>query len=352
MSSKHSRMLLSASLLIVGGAALLLMSALLQPHAHEVSPAPYRMADHPTSEWEALPTRALTTVPDPIQNDSIDAQLQILRAALSRGDLVEASAQWATLATEAPNSAALLKDGARLARALGDSAAAEERAWAAIRLNPRDAEAWAILGIIFEQAGEAAVARQALDIARYLDARSDDRDSFIVRWNLARREPDLHAMEQLAAWYSRAYPHDALRAYFRAASLNASNQYDAAISLIAGFLHVQRESPAVLWFALGQAYLGREAFAEAASAFEVAAAMHTSGDPTLSLASDSPSSDLDHALSLAYLGSRRCAEAEALLIKTAFADPNKGLLLERAILCQTPTPTLTPWIPVQRTLVP
>ncbi len=44
----------------------------------------------------------------------------------------------------------------------------------------------------------------------------------------------------------------------------------------------------------------------------------------------------------------RCAEAEDIARRLLSTQPELEALVEQAVICQTPTPTLTPWIPVQQ----
>ena len=70
------------------------------------------------------------------------------------------------------------------------------------------------------------------------------------------------------------------------------------------------------------------------------------GDPSLTIHSDNPIADLFGALGQAYLGIKRCADAEVMLsyaIDVGAPASAYTSLLEEARLCQTPAPTDTPY---------
>ena len=120
-----------------------------------------------------------------------------------------------------------------------------------------------------------------------------------------------------------------------------------AITLLVGVLTDEPDAPALLWYTLGRAYLARGGYIEAATSLEAAAYRFARGDTSLELISARPVDDLNAHLGQAYLQTARCAEAEMIFHRLEADEPGFSRMVEAAVICQTPTPTLTPWIPLQ-----
>lgn len=374
------------ALLIAVGAALLLLSHLLQPRQTPINPGSIG-SPRPSPTWRSLPTRVL---PTPTASPPID--LQPLHQALLRQDAEEAERLWqsaihtiAAMPTDTVNAPTAeqiserQQAGARLALLQGQPQLAATRAWKAVGATPQDPHAWSLLGLILRQNQEHALADQALAIAGALDPTIAP-VLFRDRWQIAILSGDAMQLTQLAVDYQTQHPDSAWSPYYQAEALIAGDAPQEAIAVLVAALSEAPASPALLWYTLGRAYLARGAYAEAATVFEVAASLTFKGDSSL----DSTTADAIYALNLAlaqsYLGNRQCQEAESItrrLLKASeqtdrhhraegedaagqnasapAADsdapvhptPDLALMLETAIICQTPTPTLTPWIPSQ-----
>jgi predicted Zn-dependent protease len=235
--------------------------------------------------------------------------------------------------------------GARLALMQDDTDSAESRTWAALRFAPQDPQVWSLLGISLRKSGEFKAAEQAFAIAQTL-APAWAPELFEDRWRAALRAKDIAAIVILAEDYSLRYPESTLAAYYRAEALLATYQPLAAIEALIPSVQEPPSAPALLWYTLGRAYLARGGFREAATALEVAASKIAQGDSSLDLVVDDQILALSIHLGKAYFGMDRCAEAEGIFRRLSTDHPEFEGWLERSIICQTPTPTLTPWMPV------
>jgi tetratricopeptide (TPR) repeat protein len=300
-------------------------------------------APRPSPTWAAMPTRALNLLP-PVE-DVLD--LLPLETALLRGDVVAAGRAWVDLSrTPFADSAAVQHAGARLAMMQGNLAVAETRAWRAIEGEPENALYWSLLGVIERRAGDLVSAEHAFAAAEDL-APNMAAHLMEDRWRVAVRAGDATTLAALAGQYAIAHPDAALTPYYRAEALLVTDEPDLAIRVLVDALEVQPSSPALLWYTLGKAYLAREGYREAAMVLEVAASKVARGDQSLDLVSDAPLRDLNVGLARAYLATDRCVEAESIYRRISKAEPEFEVWVTRAVVCQTPTPTLTPWIPVQ-----
>lgn len=305
--------------------------------------APLTTASPPT--WGPLPTRipALTPTPTPLPRAS-DAPLQTMRLALLQGDLEAAETAWETALALAPASSDVQREGARLALAQRDLDAAATRVWRAIELTPDDAEAWILLGLILQQQGDPKTAQQALGVAEALNPALAP-TFFGLRWQTARQAQDAVALQQLAQRYMLEHPDNPLALYYRAEALLVSGDAPGARELL--LLSMSGDEAAVFWYTLGRTYMATGAANEAVICFEAARARLAVGDTTLGLATDDPNRETALALAGAYVRATRCADAEALLRPLSVRYPDLEPLVEQAIVCQTPTPTWTPWFPLQ-----
>ncbi len=351
ISSRTSRLLLISLLLLTIAGSLWMISANFdkQP-ATPSTPFPQMQ---PSPPWARFPTRALTptAIPTPIPTATPETAqaLQVMRIALDYQAFETAEAAWEKARRVTPEDSPLrghvLREGARLALLRGDLDTAEARAWDAVREAAAEAETWALLGVILARQGEPQVAEQALRIAESLDPGLAP-DVFAERWRAARQSNNGDALMALAQTYSNHEPENPLGFYYRAAALLASGEVEAAFRHLLIQLRAEPDSAAVLWYTLGEAYLAQHAYNEALIALNVAESRFTTGDYSLYLASDDPPRDLNLKRALALLGlhnPQSCMQAEPLLRRWNAPDE----IIERARLCQTPTPTPTSWIPVQ-----
>jgi Flp pilus assembly protein TadD len=347
------------ALLLIIAVGLIAVSFVTGSRTAGVSPMP-NIPPRPSPSWGPLPTRApgVSVAPLPTVSD-----LWGLHRALLRGDIAIAQSIWESevepmLQEVAPGLDASSGDpevidfvatgqraGARLALMQDDLDAAEVRIWDALRAAPRDAEAWSLLGITFRRAGKFSAAQRALAIAETLDP---DRapELFDDRWRTALLAEDVATMVALAEDYTLRYPDSRLASYYRAEALLATDQALAAIEALVPSVQEPPTAPALLWYTLGRAYLARGGFRESATALEVSALRVAHGDHTLGLVTDDPILALNIQLGKAYFGMGRCPEAEGIFRRISVGQPEFEAWIEQAVACQTPTPTLTPWMPV------
>ena len=305
----------------------------------------------PSPPWDLLPTRASipTETPVPTATPEADSPLRIMQLALVHDAFGVAEAAWEealrVTPEDSPYRGRVMREGTRLALLRGDIDAAETRVWDAVRVSAQDAETWALVGVILARQGEPKVAEAALRMAETLNPGLAP-DVFADRWRAARQARDSDRMTALAQTYSSHEPENPLAFYYHAAAMLASGQVDTGFYHLLIQLRAEPNSPAVLWYTLGEAYLAQRAYSEALIVFTVAQERFGAGDLSLYLASDDPSRDLDLNRGRALLGisdPEHCAQAEPLLRQwDAPAD-----IIERVRRCQTPTPTLTPWMPQQ-----
>jgi tetratricopeptide (TPR) repeat protein len=313
----------------------------------------------PTAPWGAMPTRALTPTATPTPTaqplPTPDLRLEWLEHALLAGDLEAGQRAWEALeGTPLLETQAAQMAGARLALLGQELDEAELRAFRAVELGDPEAgddrrtgpAAWALLGIILGRKGEYAASEAALAIAR--DGNPEiDLGLIDARWRNAVRAGDAATMALLAGTYSMHNPGSELEFYYRAAALLADDEPVLALGVLLPGLRQYPGAHALLWSTLGDIYMALGAFPEAAIVLEVAAAKVARGDSSLSMASDAPHDALDLRLARAYLATERCEEAEGIYRRLSAQHPELADPLQRAIVCQTPTPTPTPWIPPQ-----
>ncbi len=345
------RLLIASLALLTIAVALLILSTPPTP----TSPGESILAQ-PSPPWGLFPTRALAptaaATPTPTATPATDSPLRIMQIALLYDAPEVAEAAWEKARRVTPDDSPLrghvMREGARLALLRDDMNTAETRAWDAVRVAAQDAETWALLGVILARRGESKVAEQALRVAESLDPGLAP-DVLADRWRAARQSGDSDTLMALAQTYSSREPENPLGFYYRAAALLASGEVESAFRHLLIQLRAEPETAAVLWYTLGETYLAQRAYNEALIVFDVVEARFKAGDQSLYLASDDPLRDLNLCRALALLGlsdPEHCAQAEPLLRRwDAPAD-----IIDRARLCQTPTPTPTPWIPPQTPL--
>ncbi|MCU0521744.1 MAG: hypothetical protein MUF84_13765 [Anaerolineae bacterium] len=327
--------------LVLVGAGLVTISY-APPRRGEAELAEPVMQPRPSTTWAPLPTRADTSRLGP----AATPDLQVLHSAILAGDLTSAELLWEALQNSGPDqqTGEMLLAGARVALLREDAREAESRAWAAIGIEPQNAEAWSFLGVVLRAAGDAELADQALAVATVLEPNLADR-LFSDRWALAVAQGVEPHLANLAEAYASMHPGSPIAPYYRSQALLAAGETLAAIELLVDGIQQHPDSPALIWYALGEAYLARSGYREAAVAFDVAAALLARGDTSLYQASPNPLSDLNSRLAESYVHSSRCAEAEDIARRLLAARPDLGALVEQAVICQTPTPTPTAWIP-------
>lgn len=339
MASPKRAVTLGAALLVLG-AGLLILSYLLTPPGAGLD-TPDGGEPRATAPWLDLPPRA------PQPKDPVEAGYLQFHRALLRGDLVEAERALVNLTPEVGQpDARLAMAHARLALAMDDAAAAADHAWVAVGQAPEDPWAWSLLGAILMRTGELTEAGQALAITQELDPSLAD-VTLPARWRSALTSGDAAATIRLAEEFTALHPDDAIAPYYRAEGLLSAGSPSEAVNLLVTVLRSEPASPALLWYALGRSYLALDGYLEAATSLEAAANRVARGDTSLEHVSTQPLDDLNALLALAYLRTDRCAEAEAILRRLATVRDGLEPLVTSAVVCQTPTPTLTPWIPQQ-----
>jgi Flp pilus assembly protein TadD len=351
-----------------------------------------------------MPTR----IPSPTPTSVVAQPLQTLQAALRQGEDAEHTLMiWEEARILAPHNGIVWREGARLALAQDnvlsttdsvlstnsvlsttnnvlpttnsvlsstdsvlsstdsvlsstDSVAiAEERIWQAIQLIPQDGETWALLGLILKRQGQFKAAMQALDVARTLDPTLGS-GLFPELWQAALQAKDTQTMQTLVRTYSRQHRETPLAIYYRAETLLTLGEAEITRDLL--IASMDQTSPALLWYTLGRAYMRTHAWNEAAMSLEVAKKRIASGDESLRFMDKTALKDLRLALGQAYLHAGQCAQAEQVLrdllaeaglvteadseanAPASTPTPDLAPLVRDAVICQTPTPTWTPWM--------
>ena len=229
--------------------------------------------------------------------------------------------------------------------AQGELRRALAEAGAALEADPSSAAAYALRGETLRLMGRARQALEAFEQALALDP-ALGAETFRSRWLLACATHRSGRMLALSSEYTDAHPDDPLRYYYQAWALVEMHAPDVAIDILIGEIEGTPDPPALLWFGLGQAYAAEQAWPESVTAFEAARALVQAGDTSMRVHSDRPVADLFSALGRAYLGAGRCVDAEIALdyaIAVGGSAPAHATALEQARLCQTPTPTVTPY---------
>lgn len=327
-------------ILVLVGSGLIAMSGRPAPRASGTGKSP-DLAPRPSPTWASLPLRA------PESEAVSEVNYRPFYRALLCGQIEEADRLWTGLRRTIPDvNGELSMAGARVALAQGDLERASDRAWDAISRTPDNALAWSLFGVILDRAGEPKQAEQALAIAQSLDP---SLASVVLpnRWQAAVASRDAAAVFALAEDYAERHPGSIFVPYYRAEALMMAGAPSDAIALLVGVLTEEPDAPALLWYTLGRAYLGRGGYIEAATSLEAAAYRISRGDTSLELISARPVDDLNAHLGQAYLQTARCAEAEMIFSRLEADESDFSGMVKAAVVCQTPTPTMTPWIPLQ-----
>jgi tetratricopeptide (TPR) repeat protein len=216
---------------------------------------------------------------------------------------------------------------------------------AALEADPKSAAAYALRGEALRLMDRAEPAlesfRQALALDPTLQA-----ETFRSRWLAARADDNGARMLALSNEYAAAQPDNALRAYYRGWAFIELNATGTAIEVLIEAIEANPDPPALLWFALGQAYAAERAWPESVTSFEAARGLVQAGDNSLIVHSDRPIAELFGALGWAYLRAGRCVDAEVMLeyaLQVGAPASQYTAMLEDARICQTPTPTATPY---------
>lgn len=304
----------------------------------------------PSPTWAPMPTRA-RTISSSASSDP--RALHDLRFALLRRDLGDGLRVWEESSPPPPPyRPAWYQNGARLFLALGQSDHAKALIWNAIVLAPSTMDSWLLLHLISRDLQDWQTAEYALNAALSLEPQRAD-DLFWDRWLLAVETENVGRMTALAESFELRHPEDPLQAYFSARALLASGMAFEAANRLIDALERDPDGPVVLWYVLGEAYLELGAYPEARSVLEIATRRFYEGDNTATFLETPFLDNLNFRLARAYLGSGECANAEAVFRRLADSETaERGVSrfdawVQQAVRCQTPTPTLTPWIPKQ-----
>lgn len=186
-------------------------------------------------------------------------------------------------------------------------------------------------------------ALEAFDKA--LEENGDLRDeTFNSRWLTARAAGDQGRLAALGQEYAAGHPDDPLRHYYQSWALIESGATMDAVRLLVDEIRNAGEPPALLWYALGHAYAGEEAWQQAVTAFEATRTLVQMGDESLGLHAERPVATLFISLGEAYLRAGRCTDAQTMLAYAgSIGAPASTYMpvLQEAQLCPTPTPRAT-----------
>jgi len=216
---------------------------------------------------------------------------------------------------------------------------------AALEADPANADAHALRGEILRMQERHYLALKAFGQAVEL-APSLKPETFRSRWLVARALHDSDHMLELSHEYAQANPDDPLHHYYLGWALVERGEPQAAAKALARGIEAASDPPALLWFALGWAYLEYPFWQEAITSFETTLELVKSGDTSLTAHSDQPIADLFGALGRAYLGAGRCVDAATMLdhaIAIGAPADEYTTALEEARLCQTPVPSPSPY---------
>lgn len=230
--------------------------------------------------------------------------------------------------------------------AQGEPRLALSDADAALAADPTSGHAHALRGETLRLLGRAQPALEAFDQAVNLDP-SLKSETFRSHWLVARATHNAVRLLALSKEYAAAHPDDPLRYYYRGWAFIELDSGSVASKVLVEGIEATPDPPALLWFALGQAYAAEHSWQDAVTAFEATRILVQTGDTSLIVHSDQPIVDLFVALGSAYLGAGRCVDAETMLqyaVDIGAPVSEYGPILEGARLCQTPTPTATPYL--------
>ncbi|MCP4540701.1 MAG: tetratricopeptide repeat protein [Chloroflexi bacterium] len=215
-----------------------------------------------------------------------------------------------------------------------------------LEIDPANVRAYVLRGEVLRRMGLARLALQAFEQAIELDPDLES-ETFRSRWLLAREAEQPLRLLTLSREYTDVHPEDPLRYYYRGWAFAESDKGHIALTTLVDGIETASDPPALLWFALGQAYAMENAWQDAVIAFESARMLVQTGDISLMLHSDQPIVMLFDALGRAYMGAGRCVDAEIMLtyaIDIGAPASEYDMILEQIRTCQTPTPEATPYL--------
>jgi tetratricopeptide (TPR) repeat protein len=292
-----------------------------------------------------LPTRVPATLAPAPTSVSARDYYEAGLACREAGD-VECALRFFALAIESdPNFAPayVARGGVHLAQGRLDLALAD--ADGVVAVDPEDASAYTLRGEVLRQMDRPGEASAAFDQAVALDPTLEE-DVFHSRWLAALAAHDAERLTTLGKEYGWSHPDDPLRYYYRGWAYIEDGNPRAAIYCLIGGIEGTPQPPALLWFALGHAYMENGSWQEAVASFEVAGELIRVGDTSLEIHTERPIADYFGALGQAYLRVGRCADAETMIrhaIATGAPASEYAALLEEVDLCKTPAPTSTPY---------
>ena len=303
-------------------------------------------APAPTPAPQRLPTRAPTPTPTATPF-SVPARTYYENGLALRdaGDIEGALQSLAWAIQIAPDFAPAYVARGTVYLAQGELRRALADADAALKADPASAAAYALRGETLRMLGRAGPATEAFRQALALDP-SLQEDTFRSRWLAARATHNGGRLLALSNEYTDTHPDDPMRPYYRGWAFIELHAPDAAIDTLVDAIETSPDPPALLWFALGQAYAAERAWPESVISIEAARELVQAGDTSLRLHSDRPIADLFGELGKVYLGAGRCVDAEVMLdyaLGVGAPPQAYAAALEEARLCQTPTPTATPY---------
>lgn len=295
---------------------------------------------------ERLPTRAVILTPTPTLFP-IGAQTYYEEglACQEAGDTAGALQSFTWAIQLAPDFAPAYVARGTVHLAQGELRLALADADDTLEADPASAPAYALRGEALRLLGRARPALEAFDQALALDPGMKV-ETFRSRWLTARAGHDTSRLLTLSREYASAHPSDPLRHYYRGWALIELDTPDVAINTLVEGIEATSDPPALLWFALGRAYAESGSWQEAVTSSEAARALVQAGDTSMAVHSDRPIADLFGALGQAYLGADRCVDAETMLdyaLSVGAPIPEYSTALKKARLCQTPTPSATPY---------
>jgi len=302
-------------------------------------------APNPTASPLRLPTRIpRTPTPTPF---SIAARAYyeegVARQEVGDADGALQSFAWAIQRTPDFAPAYVARGAVYLAQ--GKLRPALTAADAALEADSTNAPAHALRGEVLRLLGRARPALEAFDQALDLDPGLKP-ETFRSRWLTSRVAHSAGRLLALSREYIAAHPDDPLRYYYRGWGFIELDQPRLAINILVEGIEATPDPPALLWFALGQAYAAGHSWQEAVTSLEATRALVQAGDTSLVIHSDRPITDLFGSLGRAYLGDGRCVDAETMLeyaLEIGAPASEYAAVLEEARFCQTPTPTITPY---------
>lgn len=302
----------------------------------------------PTPAPQRLPTRAPTQVAMTVSEEATRVALPAeayfeqgvrrQRTGDARGALQHLT--WAIWRDPSVASAYVARGAVHLARDEGEKALHDANVALGMEVS---ADAFLVRAEALRVLGRPQEALEAFDKALEQNVELRD-ETFNSRWWAARAAGDPARLAALGQEYATAHPDDPLRHYYHSWALIESGATMDALRLLVDGIRDAAEQPALLWYALGHAYAGEEAWGQAVTAFEATRTLVQAGDDSLSLHAGRPVATLFVSLGEAYLRAGRCTDAATMLAYAgSIGAPAETYMpaLQEARLCPTPTPRAT-----------